>query len=241
MVSAPTISPPTWSCQAMLSGTAKLNAQVDRDDQDDTAQLSRRSRLATTNQAPNRPKTAPRRRARTEFDRRDRRRTAPRRRGAEQVDSEEADLAEQSAPAGPTTISAHMLNRMSRKPRPPSPGPGRNADVISRYHWPCGDALHWPAGAEGAYAEQPQSLPQARLASSTRNSTTLMADQGPGHDGGGDGPAAEGGPRPAGCALARPRTHSTHCCPTAAWRRQSGQAWRPHRTQETQVSLPGCR
>src|SRR5215475_8877440 len=45
------------------------------------------------------------------------------------------------------------------------------------------------------------------------------------------------------CRVVRPapRTHSTHCCPTAASRRQSGQAWRPHRTQETHVSLPGCR
>src|SRR5580698_6152655 len=44
------------------------------------------------------------------------------------------------------------------------------------------------------------------------------------------------------CRVAGPalRTHSTHCCPTAASRRQSGQAWRPHRTQETQVSRSGC-
>src|ERR1700758_5506963 len=36
------------------------------------------------------------------------------------------------------------------------------------------------------------------------------------------------------------RTHSTHCWPTAAERRQSGHAGRPHRTQETYVSRPGC-
>src|ERR1700758_2480934 len=36
---------------------------------------------------------------------------------------------------GPTKTSAHMLNRMSRKPRPFSPVAGaRNADVIRRYH-----------------------------------------------------------------------------------------------------------
>jgi hypothetical protein len=29
------------------------------------------------------------------------------------------------------------------------------------------------------------------------------------------------------------RTQSTHCWPTAAERRQSGQAGRPHRTQDT--------
>src|SRR6266516_406810 len=37
------------------------------------------------------------------------------------------------------------------------------------------------------------------------------------------------------------RTHSTHCWPTAAERRQSGQAGLPHRTQDTYVSRPGCR
>src|SRR5215475_13586835 len=37
------------------------------------------------------------------------------------------------------------------------------------------------------------------------------------------------------------RTQSTHCWPTAADRRQSGQAGRPQRTQETYVSRPGCR
>src|SRR5580693_6781723 len=36
------------------------------------------------------------------------------------------------------------------------------------------------------------------------------------------------------------RTHSTHCCPTAAERRQSGHAGRPHRTHDTYVSRPGC-
>jgi hypothetical protein len=36
-------------------------------------------------------------------------------------------------------------------------------------------------------------------------------------------------------------THSTHCWPTEAERMQSGHAWRPHRTQETYVSRPGCR
>src|SRR5215467_1445915 len=35
-------------------------------------------------------------------------------------------------------------------------------------------------------------------------------------------------------------THSTHCWPTAAERRQSGQAGRPHRTHETYVSRSGC-
>src|SRR5580704_16904659 len=34
--------------------------------------------------------------------------------------------------------------------------------------------------------------------------------------------------------------HSTHCCPTAADRRQSGHAGRPQRTQDTYVSRPGC-
>ena len=34
--------------------------------------------------------------------------------------------------------------------------------------------------------------------------------------------------------------HSTHCWPTAAERRQSGQAGRPHRTHETYVSRSGC-
>src|SRR5215469_13285755 len=33
---------------------------------------------------------------------------------------------------------------------------------------------------------------------------------------------------------------STHCWPTAADRRQSGQAGRPHRTHETYVSRSGC-
>src|SRR5260370_4453239 len=36
------------------------------------------------------------------------------------------------------------------------------------------------------------------------------------------------------------RMHSTHCCPTAADRRQSGHAGRPQRTQDTYVSRPGC-
>src|SRR5215472_7200521 len=36
------------------------------------------------------------------------------------------------------------------------------------------------------------------------------------------------------------RTHSTHCCPTAAERRQSGHAGRPQRTHDTYVSRPGC-
>src|SRR5579875_2112128 len=34
---------------------------------------------------------------------------------------------------------------------------------------------------------------------------------------------------------------STHCCPTAADRRQSGQACLPQRTHDTQVSRCGCR
>src|SRR5215470_12432582 len=36
-------------------------------------------------------------------------------------------------------------------------------------------------------------------------------------------------------------THSTHCWPTAADRRQSGHAGRPQRTHETYVSRSGCR
>src|SRR6266571_3287758 len=44
-----------------------------------------------------------------------------------------------------------------------------------------------------------------------------------------------------GAARLPSRMHSTHCCPTGAERRQSGQAWRPHRTHETYVSRPGCR
>src|ERR1700761_88758 len=39
----------------------------------------------------------------------------------------------------------------------------------------------------------------------------------------------------------RPRMQSTHCWPTGADRRQSGQAGRPQREQETYVSRPGCR
>ena len=37
-----------------------------------------------------------------------------------------------------------------------------------------------------------------------------------------------------------PLTHSTHCWPTAADLRQSGQAGRPHLTHETYVSRSGC-
>src|SRR5438128_12003615 len=35
-------------------------------------------------------------------------------------------------------------------------------------------------------------------------------------------------------------THATHCWPTAADRRQSGHAGRPHLTHETYVSRSGC-
>ena len=44
---------------------------------------------------------------------------------------------------GPTTISAHMLNTMSAKPRVPPDG-ATKADVSRRYHWPAPTPIAWP-------------------------------------------------------------------------------------------------
>ena len=57
MSAAPVTSPPMWSCQAM-DGTAKLMARL-RTIRNMIPRLSSRSRLDSTNHAPNRPKMAP--------------------------------------------------------------------------------------------------------------------------------------------------------------------------------------
>src|SRR5215469_18622437 len=136
-----------------------------------------------------------------------------------------------------------MLNAMSSRPRVPVPG--RKADVISRYHSPAATPCMTPSG----YCANPiihQSGARDGRASCTRYSTTLTARMVQVTVAAADGrpPNTVRGSRagePPWAPGPVPRTHSTHCCPTAASRRQSGQAWRPHRTQETQVSLPGCR
>ncbi len=126
---------------------------------------------------------------------------------------------------GPTAHSAHMLNRMSKKPRPPIPPPagGRNADVISRYHWPEAMPCSGPPALNRAYPSSAQSLAMDGRASSIRNSRTLTAIRV-------QVTTAVRAGRPPKTVVGRrvvrlpSCTQSTHCCPTAAERRQSGQA-----------------
>ena len=95
--------------------------------------------------------------------------------------------------------------------------------MISRYHWPEAMPCSGPPGPNRAYPSSSQSLAMDGRASSIRNSRTLTAIRV-------QVTTAVRAGRPPKTVVGRgvlrlpSRTQSTHCCPTAAERRQSGQA-----------------
>ena len=112
--------------------------------------------------------------------------------------------------------------------------------MISRYHSPAATPCSAPTGVYRAYPNISRSVTMPGRTQVTRNTATLMATSVQVTT----APAAGRPPKVvrAWRVLRAPSpTHSTHCWPTEAERMQSGHAWRPHRTQETYVSRPGCR
>src|SRR5579862_7352453 len=108
--------------------------------------------------------------------------------------------------AGPTKISAHILNTMSQMPRPPvRPVAGaRNADVMSRYHSPAATPCAGPPAENEAYPSISRWLTMLGRTQVPANTATLIATSAHVTT----RPATERGP--GGPGAARTLTHALH-------------------------------
>ena len=199
---------------------------------------SRRSFLATTNQAPNRPKIAPLAPSAKHVGGAEQEERHPAAERAQQVDRDEADPAEQLLKAGSHRDERPHVEQDVEEAQAAESGRRRQERGRDQPVPLAGrDALKPPAEVGRRVAEHAPVVGQARLGQLDEEQHYVEADQGPGHRGGGHRAAAEGGPRLAG-ALARV-AHALHALLPDRGRRGGSPGRRGDRTGRRRPRSPG--